>query len=318
MKRQLKIKKLSIVISFKDEEQNIVELTERIQDSVSKLKSYELIFVNDNSSDRSEELIKKLMKVNKNVVLVNMSRTFGVSECVLAGMEVSTGDAVIYMDADLQDPPELIPHLVSAFEESNCEIVHTVRTARLSESRIKMFVTKLGYRYLNRAYPFQIEAEAGDYKLLSRKIVNLLLLHSEQLPFLRGLIANLGYPQCQIEYVRQPRGDGAKNTKFRLFSTKWMRGHLDRTLISFTDIPLKFSLVLGFFLSISSALMIFVVIIMKIIGLSIPGWAGIMVTVLLLGGVQSLILGIFGLYLNVIFIEVKNRPSYIIKEILRK
>jgi glycosyltransferase involved in cell wall biosynthesis len=318
MKRQLKIKKLSIVVSFKDEEQNIVELTERIQDSVSKLKRYELIFVNDNSSDRSEELIKKLMKANKNVVLVNMSRTFGVSECVLAGMEVSTGDAVIYMDADLQDPPELIPNLVSAFEESNCEIVHTVRTARLSESRIKMFVTKLGYRYLNRAYPFKIEAEAGDYKLLSRKIVNLLLLHSEQLPFLRGLIANLGYPQCQIEYVRQPRGDGAKNTKFRLFSTKWMRGHLDRTLISFTDIPLKFSLVLGFFLSISSVLMIFVVITMKIIGLSIPGWAGIMCTVLLLGGVQSLILGIFGLYLNVIFLEVKNRPSYIIKEILRK
>jgi glycosyltransferase involved in cell wall biosynthesis len=318
MKSKQKISLLSVIISFRNEEQNIVELTRRIQDSIPRSKKYELIFVNDNSSDGSEVLIRKLMKINKNIVLVNMSRTFGVSECVLAGMEVSSGDAVIYMDADLQDPPELIPDLVNVFEKSDCEIVHTVRIERLAESKVKLFVTKIGYHYLSRTYPFRINSEAGDYKLLSRKIVDLLLVHNEQLPFLRGIIANFGYPQCQLEYVRQPRGDGAENTKFKLFSAKWMKPHLDRTLISFTDIPLKFSLVLGFFLSISSMLMIFVVITMKFMGISIPGWAGIMSTVLFLGGVQSLILGIFGLYLNVIFLEVKNRPIYIIKEVIRR
>ena len=318
MKLKQKINKLSIVISFKNEERNLEELTLRIESSIPRSKKYELIFVNDNSIDNSEALIKKLMRRNKNIVLVNMSRTFGVSECVLAGMEISTGDAVVYMDADLQDPPELIPELISIFEKSDYEIVHTVRTERLSESKIKLFVTKIGYRYLSRAYPFKIDSEAGDYKLLSRKIVNLLLVHHEQLPFLRGLIANLGYPQGHLKYVRQARGDGSENTKFRLFSTKWMRGHLDRTLISFTDIPLKFSLLLGFFLSVFSVVMIFIVVAMKLIGLSVPGWAGIMCTVLLLGGVQSLILGIFGLYLNVIFLEVKNRPTYIVKEIIRK
>jgi glycosyltransferase involved in cell wall biosynthesis len=313
-----KISFLSIVISFKNEKRNLEELVSRIEQSVPKNTKYELIFVNDDSSDGSEILIKNLMKINRNIVLVNMSRTFGVSECVLAGLEVSKGNAIIYMDADLQDPPELISKLVHIYEGSNYEIVHTVRTARLSESKIKMIVTRLGYRYLSRAYPFKINSEAGDYKLLSRKIVNLLLKHNEKLPFLRGLIANLGYPQGQLEYVRQPRGDGARNTKFKLFSSRWMKGHLDRTLISFTDLPLKFSLGLGFMLSLASVTMIFIVIIMKVVGLAIPGWAGIMCTVLLMGGVQSLILGIFGLYLNVIFLEVKNRPNYIIQEVIRK
>ena len=313
-----KINLLSIVISFKNEKRNLEELVNRIAQSVPKNTKYELIFVNDDSSDGSEILIKNLMKTNRNIVLVNMSRTFGVSECVLAGLEVSKGNAIIYMDADLQDPPELISKLVRIYEGSNYEIVHTVRTARLSESKIKMIITRIGYRYLSRAYPFKINSEAGDYKLLSRKIVNLLLNHKEKLPFLRGLIANLGYPQGQLEYVRQPRGDGANNSKFKLFSSRWMNGHLDRTLISFTDLPLKFSLGLGFMLSLASVTMIFIVIIMKVVGLAIPGWAGIMCTVLLMGGVQSLILGIFGLYLNVIFLEVKNRPNYIIQEVIRK
>lgn len=317
MKRKRRIKLLSVVVSFRNEIENLNELTQRISKSIPKTTKYELIYVNDNSNDGSEVLIKEFMKKNRNIVLVNMSRTFGVSECVLAGFQVSEGDAVVYLDADLQDPPELIPKLIQTFEESNFEIIHTVRTARLSESRIKLWITRIGYKYLSHAYPFKIGSEAGDFKILSRRIVNLLLEHDEKLPFLRGLIANLGFSQGHIEYVRQPRGDGGTNSKFKLFSLSWMRGHLDRTLISFTDLPLKLSLVLGFCLSILSIIMIFIVLVLKFLGLAIPGWAGLMCTILLLGGVQSLILGIFGLYLNVIFLEVKKRPNYLIDEVIK-
>jgi dolichol-phosphate mannosyltransferase len=311
---------LSVVLSFRNEASNLEEMVSRLIASLRNELNikFELIFVNDASNDGSFEILKALQEgMAPEIVIVNMSRNFGVAECVLAGFEVSQGAKVVYMDCDLQDPPELIPALLERASETGSEIVHTKRISRAGESWMKLRITSLGYRYLSRVYETTIPKEAGDFKLLSRRIVDLILDHKEHLPFIRGSIANLGFSQSFIEYSRNPRADGAKNTKFRVFSWRWLSGHIDRTLISFTDVPLKISLMVGFLVSLLSLLGIVVVVLMKIFNLSVGGWAAIMVSVFFLGGIQMIIVGIVGLYINVIYRETKARPIYIIDQVIR-
>jgi glycosyltransferase involved in cell wall biosynthesis len=311
---------LSVVLSFRNEASNLEEMVSRLIASLRNELNikFELIFVNDASNDGSFEILKALQEgMAPEIVIVNMSRNFGVAECVLAGFEVSQGAKVVYMDCDLQDPPELIPALLKRASETGAEIVHTKRISRAGESWMKLRITSLGYRYLSRVYETTIPKEAGDFKLLSRRIVDLILDHKEHLPFIRGSIANLGFSQSFIEYSRNPRADGAKNTKFRVFSWRWLSGHIDRTLISFTDVPLKISLMVGFLVSLLSLLGIVVVVLMKIFNLSVGGWAAIMVSVFFLGGIQMIIVGIVGLYINVIYRETKARPIYIIDQVIR-
>ena len=311
---------LSVVLSFRNEARNLEEIVSRLVASLRNEKEikFELIFVNDASTDDSLVILKNLQKTTSpEIVIVNMSRNFGVAECVLAGFEVSQGANIVYMDCDLQDPPELIPVLLDRASETGAEIVHTKRIFRAGESWIKLQVTSLGYKYLSRVYETPIPKEAGDFKLLTRRMVDLILEHKEHLPFIRGSIANLGFSQSFVEYSRDARADGAKNTKFRVFSWRWLSGHIDRTLISFTDIPLKISLMVGFLVSIFSMLGIFIVVLMKIFNLSVGGWAAIMVSVCFLGGIQMIIVGIVGLYVNVIYRETKARPIYIIDEVIR-
>lgn len=312
---------LSVILSFRNEEKNIEELVNRLLSTLRNQHGliFELIFVNDASTDNSLEVLKELQQsIASEIVIVNMSRNFGAAECVLAGFEVSQGSSVVYMDCDLQDPPELIPELMKKASDTGCEIVHTKRISRAGESWIKLRITSWGYRYLAKFYENSLPKESGDFKLLSRRIVNLLLEHKEHLPFLRGSIANLGFSQSFVEYSRDPRADGVRNTKYRVFSWRWINGHVDRTLISFTDIPLKISLMVGFVVSFVSLIGIFVVVLMKIFDLSVDGWAAIMVSICLLGGIQMIIMGIVGLYVNVIYRETKARPIYIIDEILRR
>jgi len=311
---------LSVVLSFRNEADNLEEIVTRLVTTLRNEKRivFELIFVNDASTDGSLEILKSLqINIAPEIVIVNMSRNFGVAECVLAGFEVSQGAKIVYMDCDLQDPPELIPTLLERASGTGAEIVHTKRISRAGESWIKLQVTSLGYRYLSRFYETTIPKEAGDFKLLSRRVVDLILEHKEHLPFIRGSIANLGFSQSFVEYRREPRADGAKNTKFRLFSWRWLSGHIDRTLISFTDVPLKISLMVGFVVSMLSMVGILIVILMKIFHLSVGGWAAIMVSICFLGGIQMTIIGIVGLYINVIYRETKSRPIYIIDKIIR-
>jgi dolichol-phosphate mannosyltransferase len=311
---------LSVVLSFRNEARNLEEVVSRLVVSLRSEKEikFELIFVNDASTDDSLAILKNLQKTTSpEIVIVNMSRNFGVAECVLAGFEVSQGTNIVYMDCDLQDPPELIPVLLDRAAKTGAEIVHTKRISRTGESWIKLQITSLGYKYLSRFYETTIPKEAGDFKLLTRRIVDLILEHKEHLPFIRGSIANLGFSQSFVEYNRDARADGAKNTKFRVFSWRWLSGHIDRTLISFTDIPLKISLMVGFLVSILSMLGIFIVVLMKMFNLSVGGWAAIMVSVCFLGGIQMIIVGIVGLYVNVIYRETKARPIYIIDEVIR-
>ena len=314
--------RISVVLSFFNEINNLSELLKRVRsisDVSNRFTINEIIFVNDCSNDGSEEFLVEQAKSNSDIILVNMSRKTGVSECVYAGMSIASGDAVVYLDSDLQDPPELINEMVNTWlSDTDCEVVYTVRKTRSGEGFIKLRFTKFGYRFLRKISKIDLPVDAGDYKLVSRKIVNILLAHQEHKPFMRGIITSLGFKQLPVYYDREPRGDGRNNTKFVFFSSRTVSGWLDSALISFSDAPLKLSLTIGLITSFFSSLYIFVVIIQKILGLYTPGWPALMAAILLLGSVQLIVLGIMGLYVNAIYTQTKNRPLFIIKSIIRK
>jgi dolichol-phosphate mannosyltransferase len=321
MSRQLC--KVSVVLSFYNEETVIPELLSRMRAvfgaliESKRIRDYELVFVNDDSTDGSLQCLQGELD-RGDVVVVNMSRNFGVSECVMAGLGYSTGDAVIYMDADLQDPPEVIPMLIEAWQsDEEAEVVYTTRTRRDGEHWLKMLVTKLGYRFINSISEINLQIDSGDFKLLSRRAVDNILLLKEDKPYMRGLVSWIGFKQVQVLYERLERFDGRENSKMNVFSRKVLYYWLDRALISFSDAPLKVMLLLGFILSITSLLYILVVLAQKALGLSVPGFAAIMSAVLFMGGIQMIMLGFVGLYVGAIFRESKRRPNYIVKSVLR-
>lgn len=314
--------KISVVLSFYNEDSVLNELLTRMRAVFSKLikdrviREYELIFVNDCSTDQSEKILRSQLDCG-DIVIVNMARNFGVSECVMAGMSYATGDAVIYMDADLQDPPEVIPQLIKAWQnDPEAEVVYTTRTRRLGEHPLKLFITKLGYRLINMISDIKLPIDSGDFKLLSKRAVEHLLNLKEDKPYLRGLVSWIGFKQVQIFYERDARYDGRQNTKMQVLSKKVIYYWLDRALISFSDTPLKLILFIGFIISSLSLLYIFVILIQKIMGWYVPGFPAIMSAILLLGGMQMMMLGFVGLYVGAIFRETKKRPRYLVREVL--
>lgn len=307
---------ISVVLSFFNEESVLSELVHRLRTALrAQLKAvisgYELIFVNDASIDRSKEILMDLSGNIHDIKILNMSRNFGVSECVMAGLKFSSGDAVIYMDADLQDPPEIIPEMIKEWLSTGADVVHTKRKTREGESKIKLWLTKLGYIILNKTSNITIELEVGDFKLLSRRVVNELLKLNEKKPFMRGLVNWVGFKQETIYYHREKRFAGETNAP--ILGWRVISNFLDSALISFSDIPLKISLIIGFLVSVGAFFYIIVVIIQKIMGWYVPGWPAIMATMLILGGVQLMTLGILGLYINNIYLESKKRPNYIVE-----
>ena len=310
-------KKLSVVFSFRNEEEVIPELIQRTRAACKSVPglSHELVFVNDRSSDRSEELLLQEQAVGKDIVIVNMSRRFGTSECVLAGLRESSGDMVLYMDADLQDPPELIPKLIEKMEVEQADVVYTTRTSRDGETWIKLLITRIGYSILNSTSAVDIPYNSGDFKLLSRRVVNHLLEFQEQKPFMRGLVSWVGYKQVQFYYDRLARVGG--RTHFPIFSKRVIYNFLDSALISFSDAPLKLILIFGGLMTLGAFAMLVYVLEQKLTGVAVPGWTAIMATVLLLGGFQIMMLGVMGLYLHSIYLDVKRRPLYIIDNVIR-
>lgn len=313
--------KLSVVISFFNEEDVLPELVRRLRDVLRQerdkgmLSGYELIFVNDSSTDRSEEILMAQAKGRDDIKIITMSRNFGVSQCVLAGMEYSTGDLIVYMDADLQDPPETIPDMLSAWKEGkDVDVVNTVRLDRKGESLLKRIFTRIGYRVLKSVININFLVEAGDFKLLSRRAVNHLLLLREKQPFLRGLVYWIGFNQTTVHYHRQGRYSG--KTKFPIFNHRVINNFLFSALISFSDVPLKFSLLAGAVTAFFSFCFLIYVLVQKfVLAHTTPGWTAIMAVMSFMGGMQLLIMGIVGLYINSIFLESKKRPNYIVSRI---
>ena len=313
---------LSVVFSFFNEEKVLPKLLTRVRNALDKdknISSYELIFVNDNSTDNSREMLEAEAKNSGDVILINTSRNFGYSECYYAGFSFATGDALVYMDADLQDPPELIPQMVSAFcSDPEIDVVFTTRKTRAGESAIKLWITKVGYLFIRLVSNIDIPRDSGDFKLISRKVRNLLLNHEEKLPYMRGLISYYGFKQKQIFYDREARFDGAENTKFPVLSKRVMYYWLDNAMISFSDAPLKISLFTGFAIAIVAVLYLLIVIVQKILGWHVPGWPALMAVALILGATQLIMLGLFGLYLKSIFLEVKKRPNYVVSSVVTR
>lgn len=313
---------LSVVFSFFNEERVLKELLSRVRNTLTQnkhLSNYELIFVNDSSTDSSEEILLEEIKNSKDVVLVNMSRNFGTGECVYAGFSVSKGDAVVYMDSDLQDPPELINELIEEFMiDEDVNVVYTTRRTRRGESKFKLLVTSIAYKFIKYISNIEIPTGSGDFKLLSRRVVDLMLRHEEKLPYIRGLISFYGFKQKQVFYDRDPRFDGAENTKYPFLSKRMIDNNLDKVFISFSDAPLKLTLYLGFFIALLAFIYLFFIITQFFMGNNLPGWSAVMASILILGGVQLSLIGFIGLYINQIFLGVKNRPNYVIEKIIRK
>lgn len=300
---------ISVVFSFRNEEKTIPELVRRTVDVLEGLGQYEIIFVNDASTDGSLKVLELLRTENQNIKIINTSRRFGVTPCVIAGLSEATGDAVIYMDADLQDPPELIPELIKKWQDG-AEVVHTVRTRRHGENTLKMLLTSLAYKSINAFSDIDFYENVGDFKLLSRRAVSEVLKLNEHDPYLRGLSIWIGFLQAMVHYERDARYSG--ETKFSLFKSLNPYKEFIRGITSFSASPLYFALFLGFIVALTSFIVLGYIIFTKLMGFNIPGWTAIMAATLFLGGVILFTIGILGVYLGRIYEQVKGRPQYIV------
>ena len=306
-------KLVSIILSFRNEAENIPELIARTRAIFSNLETfnYELVFVNDASDDDSLKILLKYRQEDSAIKIIDMSRNFGHMVCVYAGLEACRGDAAIYMDCDLQDPPELIPRLVNVWDTGeNVDVVFTTRLSRVGESWIRKTINKLGYRILRYTSDIPIPLDSGDFKLLSRRAIDLYLLFREQRPFFRFLVTWLGLNQVRIEYHREPRYAG----RSKYLSMSILSNFLELALIPFSEKPLRLALLLGFLTSIFAFLYLGLLIVQKFMGMHIPGWTALMAVQLISAGIQLIVLGILGLYIGAIYKESVKRPRYIAKE----
>lgn len=308
---------LSIVFSFRNEADVLAELIRRtravMNDAMGKglIKDHQMVFVNDASSDNSLALLLELAAGKKDICIINMSRTFGVAPCVMAGMEHAKGDAIVYMDADLQDPPEIIIKMLDEYiNNADVDVVHTVRLSREGEPKFKLFITKIGYAILNRYSNVPIPPEAGDFKLLSRRAVDHILQFKEIKPFMRGIIAWVGFKQSFIPYNREARFAG--KSKFFVLGRKVISNFLNSAIVNFSSVPLQIASYCGICAILVDFLVIFHALYEKFTGQAIPGWTAIMVVILFIGGVQLFCLGMIGLYLNSVHEQSKMRPNYIV------
>jgi len=306
------MKLISIVFSFKNEEKNLKELVTRTAQALTTPNNhnYELIFVNDNSDDRSEEILIKLQN-NYPITIINMSRTFGVAPCVLAGFKQAKGDAIVYMDSDLQDPPELIRNLIEEHLKG-FDIIHTIRTKRLGETRLRLFVTNLAYRLINFFSDIPLPNNAGDFKLISRRALNKILELKEFRPYIRGLSVWVGFKQSKIYYIREPRGSG--KTQFPLFSGGPINEFITG-LTAYSIKPLYVGVVLGFFSIFISVLLIVHTLYAKFNDITALGSASILISISFFSGIILFTQGVIGIYIARIFEQVRGRKRYVIKDI---
>jgi glycosyltransferase involved in cell wall biosynthesis len=309
---------LSVVVPMYDEEGNVAPLLERIATILERLPgrpSYEIVLVNDGSTDATAGAIRNEMRRRPHVMLVNLSRNFGHQLAATAGIELARGEAVILMDGDLQDPPELIEAFVAKWLEGY-DVVYAVRRSRKGESAFKLFTAELFYRTIQRLTKVSIPVDTGDFRLMSRRVVEALRRSPERHRFLRGMVSWVGFKQTGVEYDRDERHSGA--TKYPI--PTMIRFAIDG-ITSFSDIPLRFASYFGFAVSAMAFVYALIVVIAKLFRVYppgyTPGWASTIVAVVFLGGVQLISLGILGEYLGRIYDEVKGRPLYLIDDIER-
>ncbi len=303
-------KSLSVIIPIYNESSNINLIHERLINVVNTLNlNYEFIYVNDGSVDNSLDLVKQLCINNSNIKYIDLSRNFGHQIAVTCGLDFSSGDKVVIIDADLQDPPELIIDLYNT-SLKGFEVVYAKRKQRQGENFFKLITAKLFYRILIRITNISIPVDSGDFRLIDRKVVEALKTMTEANKFLRGQIAWIGFRQTFVEYDRDRRYGGKTGYTFK----KMWRLAIDG-ITSFSDFPLRIATLSGFIFSFVSFVVILYALYSRIITKDYePGWASIIVSVLFIGGVQLLSIGIIGEYVSRISQNVKKRPLYLIQE----
>lgn len=308
---------ISIVLSFRNEADNLPELIRRLEATLgAEGVAYELLFVNDASTDDSLAILRAARAVNPAIKIINMSRRFGVTPCVLAGFERAKGDAIIYMDTDLQDPPEIISKLLEEWRKG-ADVVHTTRTVRKGESWPKLALTAIAYRVIRWFSDIPVLPNTGDFKLISRRAMKEILKLDEFDPFLRGLVAWVGFKQVQIFYEREPRFSG--ETKFSLLRSLNPYREFVRGITLFSTLPLYFALFGGLMVSIFSFFFFCAVIVYPAItkGGGAISWNHLLLgTILLMGGTMLFTVGILGVYVGRIHRESINRPRYIVEEVI--
>jgi len=303
---------LSVVVPCYNEEACLAELHVRIARAASLVAGddYEIVLVNDGSRDRSWEIMRALAATDPRLVAVNLSRNHGHQLALTAGLDLCSGERVLIIDADLQDPPELLPQMVEEMERQQADVVYAVRRARAGETAFKRGTAKLFYRLLSKLAEIEIPLDTGDFRLMSRRALDALLSLPEQARFIRGMVAWVGFRQVPIAYDRAERHAG--QTKYPL--ARMMRFALD-AVTGFSTAPLRFASHFGLWLVAASVLLIAYIGFAFLTGRAIQGWTSLMLVVVVLGAVQMFVLGMIGEYLGRLYIEAKRRPLYIVSEI---
>ena len=299
---------LSVVVPVFNEQEVLTQFHGRLCAVLDTLPARcEIIYVNDGSMDDSLDLLRRLKDGDGRVAIVDLSRNFGKEIAMTAGLDHARGDAVVVIDADLQDPPELIPELVKHWQEG-FDVVYAQRTSRAGESALKKTTAHLFYRLMQRLSRVQIPRDAGDFRLLSRRAADALAGLREQHRFMKGLFAWIGYPQKAVPYAREARHDGKSKWSYLALWNFAIEG-----ITSFSTIPLKVATYLGMLVAFGAFLFgIYIVLDTLLFGNPVPGYPSLLVVVLFLGGVQLMAIGVLGEYLGRMFDETKGRPLYLI------
>lgn len=305
------MKKISIIIPAYNEEESLSFLFERLNKITREIPDYEfeILLINDGSKDKTLEIIKEQRKQDNRISYVDLSRNFGKETAMIAGLDYATGDAVIFMDADLQDPPELIPELIKHWEEGYDD-VYARRKTRRGETFLKKFTSKMYYKILQKIAGMEIQRDTGDFRLLDRRCVNALRKLRESQRCTKSMFSWIGYKKKEVLYDREPRVAG---------KTKWNYLKLIDLAIdgitSFTTSPLR----LATYISIPTFILLgvyFIYVIIKcfVVHMAIQAFQAIILLILFFSGIQIMLFGIIGEYLGRIFVETKNRPLYLVNE----
>jgi len=303
---------ISIVVPFLNEELVLRETVKRIQSVVhNEGWEYEIIFVNDGSRDSSLAILREEKNKDGNIKIINLSRNFGHQIALTAGLDQARGNPVIVIDADLQDPPELIPAMVKKWKEGY-EIVHARRRRRFGETIFKKWTAFIIYRLIKKISNVDIPVDVGDFRLIGRKALDSLNKIRERHRYVRGLVAWLGYKQAFVEYHRDKRYAG--KTKYPMIR---MLQLVIEGITSFSILPLRIATIVGIFSSALSFLyIIYALYIRLILKIAVQGWTTVVIAVFFLGGIQLICLGVIGEYIGIIHEEEKKRPLYLIDEII--
>lgn len=302
--------KISIIVPSYNEEKSLpifyVEITKVLKNLDFK---YEIIFVNDGSKDNTLEVLTELKSMNENIIIIDFSRNFGKEAGILAGLRESTGDLVAIMDADLQDPPFLLPDMINEIVNNNYDSVATYRVDRKGEPPIRSYFARKFYQFINRVSEVEIVDGARDYRLMTRTMVDSILSLSEYHRFSKGIFAWVGFKTKYLAFENVERIAGETKWNFwKLFK------YAIEGIVAFTTVPLRMSMMFGILVSaMTFVYMVYVLIKAMLYGDPVAGYPSMMTIILFLGGIQLLSIGVLGEYLSKTYMEVKRRPNYIIK-----